>query len=351
MIPNVFISSTIEDLQHLRDGIRDTIEELGYTPIMSEYGDVGYLPAASAQDSCYHSIRECQLALVILGKRYGSVTKDGRSVTHNEFLNARDHHIPVVTLVDQEVLSYKRVYDAHPTERKPDCFPGMDDPPNSFRLVQEIMDAPVNNGILAYGNVTDARQHVKRQIAHIFGELLANAFNPLNSGIKDVISEIKTLRHELSGGSQPDFRFLSAIRYLVDDGNNDLRKLIEHTVGPIDTAIPSIFAATAFDDFLQRNGFTLDLVADSDDPKGFFEGHDLEYGSSRAVGVRRTPEEKPLLAHWGVSRQRKVIMNAVCKEVFDRTFDRMKKITGVPNKTSEATLGSAPGAPPKTLQR
>ncbi|MCJ7812359.1 DUF4062 domain-containing protein, partial [bacterium] len=43
MIPNVFISSTIKDLHYLRDAIRDLVKELGYRPIMSEYGDIGYI--------------------------------------------------------------------------------------------------------------------------------------------------------------------------------------------------------------------------------------------------------------------------------------------------------------------
>jgi len=30
MIPNVFVSSTIEDLHHLRDAIRETLADLGY---------------------------------------------------------------------------------------------------------------------------------------------------------------------------------------------------------------------------------------------------------------------------------------------------------------------------------
>jgi len=50
MIPNVFVSSTISDFHHLRDAIRDTITELGYHPVMSEYGDIGYLPSVSAEE-------------------------------------------------------------------------------------------------------------------------------------------------------------------------------------------------------------------------------------------------------------------------------------------------------------
>lgn len=30
MIPNIFVSSTVEDLRYLRDGLRDAIVELAY---------------------------------------------------------------------------------------------------------------------------------------------------------------------------------------------------------------------------------------------------------------------------------------------------------------------------------
>lgn len=44
MIPNIFVSSTIHDLQYLREAVRDTISEIGHRPVMSEFGDIGYLP-------------------------------------------------------------------------------------------------------------------------------------------------------------------------------------------------------------------------------------------------------------------------------------------------------------------
>ena len=59
MIPNVFVSSTIEDLQHIREAVREVINDLSYTPVLSEYGDVGYLSATTAEKSCYISV-QCQ---------------------------------------------------------------------------------------------------------------------------------------------------------------------------------------------------------------------------------------------------------------------------------------------------
>jgi hypothetical protein len=73
MIPNVFVGSTIEDLHHLRDGIRETLDDLGYIPVMSEYGDIGYKPTTTVERSCYHSLVDCHLAVIIVGKRYGSM--------------------------------------------------------------------------------------------------------------------------------------------------------------------------------------------------------------------------------------------------------------------------------------
>jgi hypothetical protein len=101
VIPNVFISSTIADLQYFREALKDAVEELAYRPVLSEFGDVGYLPHASAEDSCYLTMRDCQIAVLIVGKRYGSVSTNGLAITHNEFHTAREQKIPVVCLVDQ----------------------------------------------------------------------------------------------------------------------------------------------------------------------------------------------------------------------------------------------------------
>jgi hypothetical protein len=105
MIPNIFISSTIQDLHHLRDAIRETIIELGYNPVMSDYGDIGYLPTASATESCYLTVRDSQLAVLIIGKRYGSLASNGLSITHNEFLTMKAEERPIITLIDREVLT------------------------------------------------------------------------------------------------------------------------------------------------------------------------------------------------------------------------------------------------------
>lgn len=354
MIPYVFVSSTVEDLHHLRDGVRDTIDELGYTPIMSEYGDIGYLPRTSAEESCYQSLSECQLAILIVGKRYGSRSQSDKSITHNEFRTAKEHRIPVITIVDQEVLSFKRVYDANPEEKKPDCFPGMDAPQDTFALLCELMESPTNNGILPFANVSDARLHLKRQLAHLFGDLLRNQYNALTGSINDVLSEIKTLRHELSGGSAPDSTFLMAIRFLVDKSNDQFRELIEHTSGPIDTAVPLMYDADSFQDFLQKVGYTMKVVElPEEDAKGdtFFKMFDKDMSYGAGFVLRHPTPDRPVsLGHWGTTRSRAVILTPATLEFFNTTYAGLKKIVAGAQQhagqvSSEVALSASPDEP------
>ena len=353
MIPSIFVSSTVEDLHHLRDGVRDTIAELGYTPIMSEYGDIGYLPRTSAQDSCYQSLTDCQLAVLIIGKRYGSLTRSGLSVTENEFITAKENKIPVVTLVDQEVLAFKRVYDANLENKKPECFPGMEAPGKTFVLVQSVMEAPTNNGILPFANVAEARSHLKHQFAHLFGDLLRTQYNPLTTSVRDVLSEIKTLRHEISGGRAPDSRFLMAIRFLVDEPNDQLRKLIERMSGPVDTAVPVIYGAPTFEDFIKKVGYTLKLIElPPEDKKGetFFKILDKEmnYGSSFVMRYP-LPNQEMTLGHWATTRQRAVFLTQVTLDYFTTIYDKLRKMIETAEQQAgeyspSATLPAKPSA-------
>lgn len=254
MIPNIFISSTISDLSHLRDSIRDVVSEIGYNPIMSEYGDIGYLPSESAEDSCYIAMRDCQLAIVIIGKRYGSISEKGLSVTHNEYKTARDKKIPVIFLVNEEVLSYKKVYDANAKGTKMN-FPGMEAPENIFDLIREFSDSKYNNGLIAFTNVQSAKTNLKKQFAHITGDLLKRKFDPVQSEIKDILSEITTLRHILLKNEHDLARkFSVAFRFLLDEENVYFKEVSEMISGSLENAVPNLIKEDSFKKYLEALG-------------------------------------------------------------------------------------------------
>jgi len=328
MIPNVFVSSTIEDLQHLRDAVRDTLVDMCYTPVMSEYGDVGYIPTASAVDSCFVSVKSCQLAVVFIGKRYGSLWGNDLSVTHNEFDAARTHKVPIICLVDGEVLSFKKVFDAGSPEQSTPKFPGMDSPDKTFRFIQDVMDGSRNNAVLPYKSATEARELLKKQLALMFGELLSSRYDPLKAEIQDVLAEVMTLRHEIGENRESlDRRSLAAFRFLVDDENRAYRQIIERTIGPIDSALSLVLGSETFDDFVGaasielkiNNELEMKLSTVTDDGCSCY--NEQLWGSP-------DPDEKSRVARYGCWRGREVRMNDRAKQMFDWKHEQFRLAVG-----------------------
>jgi|GEM_PF-2404360 len=260
MIPNIFISSTIQDLGHLRDSIRDTIIDIGYNPIMSEYGEIGFLPTDSAEDSCYLALRDCQLAVIIVGKRYGSISKNGFSVTHNEFRTSRKRKVPVIFLVNEEVLSYKKIYEANGNNDDL-TFPNMENPAKLFQLIREFSDSEINNGLVTFSSVQSAKNNLKKQLAHIFGELIKKQFDPVQGEIKDILSEITTLRHMLLKNEQEIAKqFASAFRFLLNEENKYLKSIAEKVCDSLDEAVPKLLSSDSLHQFLNNNGVNIRVM-------------------------------------------------------------------------------------------
>jgi len=261
MIPNIFVSSTILDLHHLRDSIRDAIVEIGYVPVMSEYGDIGYLPSDSAEDSCYLAMKDCQLAIILISKRYGYIANNGVSVTHNEFRTARNQSIPVIFLVDQEIMSFKRVFDTNENKGKL-SFPGMDNPSKVFELISEFAESKINNGLITYTNVQSAKANIKKQIAHIAGDLLRKTFDPVQNDIKDILTEITTLKHVLLKNEKEIAQTFSiTFRELLDKKNKDLKEIIETVSGSLEDGAPEIIKCKSVTDYFARNSVKVKILS------------------------------------------------------------------------------------------
>lgn len=261
MIPRIFVSSTIRDLQHVRDSIRDLLAELGYQPAMSEHGEIGYLPELGAADACYHEVKECDFGILIIGKRYGDDHKEDVSVTHNEYRALISQKIPIITIVEKDVLSYRAVFDANRTA-PPTHFPGMDRPDMTFAFLDEITKSPQNNGVAEFAHVEEARDYVRKQLAHIFGNLLRNAYDPVKAEIKDILAEVRSLRNEMtSGKEQADaIKFLRVSRAFLEDDRKHFRDFLQRVCGNADQAVKMILNHNGLDALLKAVGWNITVA-------------------------------------------------------------------------------------------
>jgi hypothetical protein len=321
MIPNVFVSSTVDDLRHLREGVRDVIAEIGYNPVLSEYGEIGYLPTTSAEESCYIAVRQCQLQVLVIAKRYGQPRPDGLSVTHHEFRAARQASIPVIALIDKDVMSFKAVFDANKRAKKSPVFPGMDHPDKTFSLIDEIAAYEVNNGFQAFSNVADVRAHVRRQLAHFVGDLLQSTTTAAAPDLKDILAELKTLRYEFgSSRTESALPFLRAMRALLSGKNQQLAELLKMTHEELELAAPQILSNETLHSFLENSGWQYTVVPDlkpgDDELRDWFKK-----ARARAVGFFLDDEnlEGPP-GFYVVERDNHVRVNDVAARIYERQY-------------------------------
>ena len=115
-IPQVFISSTYEDLQNFRAAARDAAEKADFKPVMMEYFAAGGNPPLS---TCLEKVQPCDLLIVIVAHRYGWIPSgqpagEKKSITWLECDETRKQGKEVIAfLVDEKYAwpeSQKEVY-------------------------------------------------------------------------------------------------------------------------------------------------------------------------------------------------------------------------------------------------
>jgi hypothetical protein len=94
----VFISSVIDDFVDRREAAKAAVELLGFRAIMAE--NFGARPHSS-QQACLDGVRESDIVVLILGRRYGFLAQSGKSVTEEEFNCARESGKPILVFLEK----------------------------------------------------------------------------------------------------------------------------------------------------------------------------------------------------------------------------------------------------------
>lgn len=204
--PRVFVSSTAYDLAILRGQLRSFIHGLGFDPVLSEHSDVLYDPNKDAELSCVEEVRNCDMLVVIIGTRFGSVAKPSTaenvdfeailkassdlslvvegpkgtySITQVEVLKAVTEGIPIFVFVDAQVITERRTYQAnHDNEVLSKMkFGSIEDPmtaKNIFDFIGFLRSRTHNNGFFAFNSFAEIENHLRKQWASLFQRMLTD---------------------------------------------------------------------------------------------------------------------------------------------------------------------------------
>lgn len=196
--PRIFISSTCYDLQEIRFQLRTFIEDFGFIPVMSEFGDIFFDYQKHIQDSCKDEIEKSQLFILIVGNNFGSIyykQKDLKSVpdsvTMQEYRKAIESdiykHIFINKFVDYDYKNFQKSlnkYIASHLEKNDIDEAQLDDtlttlkndfnnsypfPQESYKFIFNFLDIvyslKTNNAIITYESFEDIKDSLRKQWA------------------------------------------------------------------------------------------------------------------------------------------------------------------------------------------
>lgn len=92
----IFISSVMRGFENERQTAAKYIRSAGHQPVMAE--EFGPKPHSS-EEACLSGVRDSDWFMLILGERYGWVAPSGRSVTEEEYREAKSTRKAIVVLV------------------------------------------------------------------------------------------------------------------------------------------------------------------------------------------------------------------------------------------------------------
>lgn len=209
MKPRIFISSTFYDLKYIREDLANFVRSYGYEPILFEDGDIGYTPGKNLDSSCYESMRNSDMVILIIGGEYGSAAsgekkddfKEYMSVTRNEFRAAVESGIPIFVMIDKKVMAEYGVYEANyddiEKENRMMAFPATKNI-NVFRFIKEIKGI-VTLPIQEFERSADIKGFINKQWADMFKNYLSSLRNEKeNKKIESSVNEMKTLIQKMN---------------------------------------------------------------------------------------------------------------------------------------------------------
>ena len=209
--PRVFISSTCFDLAEVRDSLTSFCEGFGFEVVMSDRGDVFYHPDLHTHESCINEIANCQLFILIIGRRFGGKYKvdPSKSITNAEYTAAKEKEVPIFSFVKEDVLADHHVYQRNKGKEFAASieYPSMEKQTyaeNIFNFIDTVRSPSKNNGFFSFKFARDLHDSLRKQWAGMFFDFLSqrsvsNQLKSTNESVTDLAIASKKIEELIKG--------------------------------------------------------------------------------------------------------------------------------------------------------
>ena len=191
-VPRVFVSSTYYDLKQVRVDIEKFLKELGYEPILNEFGHIPYSSDKAPAESAYKEVDLCDILVSIIGGRYGSqVPESDYSVSQQELKVALEKGKQVFIFIEQSVLSEFETFKINRSVK--DIKYNFVDDRRIFEFIEEVYSLPKNNPIAPFSSSADIIDYLRMQFAGLFqGYLRDQTLSNQYDLVKNLSASLKT---------------------------------------------------------------------------------------------------------------------------------------------------------------
>ncbi len=197
----VFVSSVLQGYEEHRAAIRRLVEALGHEAVL--IGETSPALPRSAQRACLDAVAACDVMVLVLGAKYGTEQRSGKSATHEEWTRARD--------LGKEILALKeRVKPA--TKQQAD-------------FIQEVRDYETGVSYKPFSTLPEMQEEVVRALRRVEQER-RRAFDfaqRLPESVSSLLESMRTLFADSLIRTQEVMRSAAE-----DTGANVLVRLAEH---------------------------------------------------------------------------------------------------------------------------
>jgi hypothetical protein len=184
--PSVFVSSTCYDLAQVRQDLRLFIESLGMIPVLSDFNSFPVDPNLDTIGNCLAGIKnKADIFVLIVGGRYGSQTKSGKSVTNMEYLEAKTKGIPCYIFVQKPLLTALTIWRKNPSGN----FSDVADSLKLFEFIESLR-APKENWIFPFESAQDIIETLRKQLAYLFMDALSFRGRIVCSGLPECLRDL-----------------------------------------------------------------------------------------------------------------------------------------------------------------
>ncbi|WP_291584882.1 DUF4062 domain-containing protein [Bacteroides sp.] len=205
--PRVFLSSTYNDLRHVRERVGEYLAHFGFEPVLFESDNVYFDCDKTIDQSCYDEVKLCHMMVLIVSSRYGSpatgeeekkkLHEKYNSITKGEYETARQIGMPIYTFVDKSVMADYQTFKKNEPLIEGNAnfnFAHVDDI-NVFKFIDILQ----MTAIKTYDNVEEIENYLSNQIAGmLFIHLKEIQEKKKESVIFDSIKELKSISNNMS---------------------------------------------------------------------------------------------------------------------------------------------------------